>query len=308
MSTRRGYTLIELLVVIAIIAILIGLLLPAVQQVRAAAARLSCQNNLKQIGLALNNYHDFNGRFPPSGTGSTPPDPNRPPRLANHGPWPFVLPYLEQDALFRQYHAEWHWFDPINEAARIMKLKVLQCPSAQQDRIGQGTIDPTITAVGACTDYAPTQKIDPALARIASISPLTDLKGVMCNEIDYPTIKDTAGFQDITDGASHTIIVAEDAGRPTPWRMSQSFPGYIKGGPWASGPNSIILKGYDPASGQSPGTCPINCTNDKEVYSFHPRGANAVFADGSVRFLKSSMSIQVLAALVTRAGGEVMED
>jgi prepilin-type N-terminal cleavage/methylation domain-containing protein/prepilin-type processing-associated H-X9-DG protein len=309
MSTRRGYTLIELLVVIAIIAILIGLLLPAVQQVRAAAARVSCQNNLKQIGLALNHYHDFNGRFPPSGTGPVPPDTMIPPKFANHGPWIFVLPYLEQEAIYQQYRLERHWFDSVNEPARMKQVKVLQCPSARQDRIGQGAIDPLMNpGVGSCTDYAPTQRIDPLLIQSGLISARVDTTGVMCNEVEWPAMKVTARVEDIIDGTSHTIIVAEDAGRPTPWRMGQSFRGYVKGGPWASAPNGISLKGYTPASGQSPGACAINCTNDKEVYSFHPRGANAVFADGSVRFLKSSMTIQVLAALITRAGGEVVED
>src|SRR5438094_9843692 len=101
-ARRRGFTLIELLVVIAIIAVLIGLLLPAVQKVRAAAARMKCANNLKQLGLAIHNYHDSNGKFPPGAVGPRPGVAGTS-GLKHHALGSYLLPYLEQDALFRQY-------------------------------------------------------------------------------------------------------------------------------------------------------------------------------------------------------------
>src|SRR5262249_60695701 len=115
-------------------------------------------------------------------------------------------------------------------------------------------------------------------------------------------------LKDITDGTTNTILLTEDAGRPRQWLAgSRSGPdNALAGGPWTGGANPIIVQGSTPDGGSRPGPCPMNCNNDREVYSFHAGGANAVFADGSVRFLRAGMSIRVLAALVTRAGGEVV--
>src|SRR5260370_20545238 len=136
-NQRHGFTLIELLVVIAIIAVLIGLLLPAVQKVREAANRMACANNLKNLGLALHNYHDAYGTFPPGAVG---PVGSAFPQLKQHGLGTYLLPYLEQDALFRHYRWDVSWFDPPNQPVVNTPLKIWQCPSAQVNPIQDGSL------------------------------------------------------------------------------------------------------------------------------------------------------------------------
>jgi prepilin-type N-terminal cleavage/methylation domain-containing protein len=304
MRTRRGYTLIELLLVTAIIAVLIGLLLPAVQRVREAAARASCQNNLKNIGLALLHCEATCRRFPPAGTGLPQPDS----RYPNHGPWPSLLPYLEQDALARIYDLRVSWFDPPNEVARTTHVRILQCPSAPDaDRLGAGAVNPDVNpAVGSLTGYAPVSGITAALNESGLVNRVGDLRGVMVVEPDIRNPTGSVGVMGIQDGTSNTILVAECAGRPTYWLMGRDYPDYTPGGPWASGANTINVAGVDRTTGQKPGACGINCSNYKEIYSFHSAGANVVLADGGVRFLRADINIGVLAALVTRSGGEAI--
>ena len=305
-APRTGFTLIELLVVIAIIAVLIGLLLPAVQKVREAAARLHCQNNLKQIGLALSNFEVAYGRYPVSST--TVP--------LRHG-WPAVtLPFLEQEPVRNIYTLNAHWHDPANETARMTKVPTFLCPSANTGRVGRSVVagEAGSPFAGAAWDYTNVSVVGTALLAY----------------LEYPN---PAGYADIwwgvigsrgsavnqiTDGLSNTILVAEDAGRPEYWvkgrRVTDEVPtvyggagpGEVFGGVWADHQKGFGVEGTTADGRATPGPCAVNCTNSFEVYAFHPGGANAVMADGSVRFLPASMPIRTLAALCTRAAGEVV--
>ena len=127
-SRRIGFTLIELLVVIAIIAILIGLLLPAVQKIRASANRMSCSNNLKQLGLAMHNYHDTNGFFPASSYTTGKPAPGNPSGTF-HSWRAFTLDYIEQGNVGRMYDKNQNWFAPDNLFAASTPIKTYICPS-----------------------------------------------------------------------------------------------------------------------------------------------------------------------------------
>jgi prepilin-type N-terminal cleavage/methylation domain-containing protein/prepilin-type processing-associated H-X9-DG protein len=306
-TRRRAFTLIELLVVIGIVAILIGLLLPAVQKVREAANRMKCQNNLRQIGLACHNYENTYGTFPPGTVGPQAGVPGTS-GLTSHGLGSYLLPYLEWEQLFQQYHRDVSWYHSSNQPAVNTQLPVWQCPSAGAKRVMDGSL-PTIplpaespfNGTAACGDYAGTSRIDLALAVLGRVDRASSYDGIL-------QANRTTCMAEISDGTSTTILMAECAGRPTLWRAGKPVPNqWLNGGPWAS--RSLLFgRGATPDGAAFFGDCAINCTNDREVYSFHPGGANAVFADGSVHFLKATIDIRVFARLVTRAGGEVVSD
>jgi prepilin-type N-terminal cleavage/methylation domain-containing protein/prepilin-type processing-associated H-X9-DG protein len=309
---RRGFTLIEILVVIAIVAVLIGLLLPAVQKVREAANRLACTNNLKQLGLGLHHHHDAEGTFPPAfvnkgryGTTSF---------NFTHGWAAFVLPYVEQASLSKLYRWDFPVYTVENQPVVSRHLKVFKCPSTpERDR--HMTFGPFafFGTRGACGDYTIALGVDAGLAELGLVDPVSDYRGALTH-VPTPALTPTLNatptrLADISDGTSNTVLLAEDAGRPRRWLARQSGQDQaLEGGPWNHFKGGIVLQGKTADGMLSLGKCPINCTNNGEVYSFHVGGANAVFADGSVHFLRESMSIRVLAALITRAGGEVVPD
>ncbi len=301
-SRSAGFTLIELLVVIAIIGILIALLLPAVQKVREAANRLKCANNLKQIGLALMNYHDSYGAFPPSQISKAP----------THSWSAFVLPYLEQDNLARAYRWDVAWNNQANQPVVTTPLAVMQCPSTPAlnrfDNLGG-------SRTAAAGDYAAVASVASSLAARKDLLPVrpASLLGV-------PSKDEAVRLTDVRDGSSNTVMITEDAGRPVHYLHSGMGPansdpgggnvavtnGRVLGAGWADPTADIPLHGFTPDGLHAPGPCPINCTNNNETFSFHPGGVNAVFADGSVRFVSATIHIDTYAALITRDGGEVI--
>jgi prepilin-type N-terminal cleavage/methylation domain-containing protein len=307
---RSAFTLVELLVVIAIIGILLGLLLPAVQKVRDAANRISCANNLKQIGLALHNYHDTYGQLPPS---QRPPLPGS----VRHRWVTYLLPFFEQDNLRDRYNLHYSWNDPANREVVATRLKVVECPATPHpDRLDsppEGAWD----AFAATGDYAAITHVDLRLYHAGYV----DTYGLgMLPKNSNPRLAD------VTDGLSNTIMVTESAGKPQLYRGRLAIGSpptpHIDGGAWARPASEIALQGSSADGTIFPGPCGINCTNGEDagtiypnpyygldgtgaIYSFHTAGANAVFGDVSVRFLHQGISIRVLAQLATRAGGEV---
>jgi prepilin-type processing-associated H-X9-DG protein len=313
--------LIELLVVIAIIAILIGLLLPAVQKVRDAAARLKCQNNLKQIGLALHNYESSHGFFPPAYTVLI-----TTPSSTSWGV--YLLPYIEQDNLYKQYNVTAPFSDPGNQAVIATPVKIYQCPAAPNpDRtytdgpVPGAAFVPTwgaapISWTASAGDYTVTTGVRGAtLDSCYSNGGGSDRDGALqATVLPNPSAPLTGTpVLAITDGTSNTMVIAEVAGRPAVYHagklVAPSAP--FMGAGWGdalSGENWFVGSLFDGTEAPNGGPCVVNCTNSRGygLYSFHTNVANVVFADGSVRSLNSSINQCTFAFLVTKKKGEVI--
>jgi prepilin-type N-terminal cleavage/methylation domain-containing protein len=322
---RTAFTLIELLVVIAIIAILIGLLVPAVQKVRAAAARLSCSNNLKQIALAMHNYHDSYGSFPAYGFDFNPAPAGNPfgPQTQGHSAFSLILPYIEQGNLANFTRIDRSVFDPLNlppplgsDTAGQYTIKLYLCPSTPTHSCDYGPYFaqyiPSLAGVPillGATDYAPMQGVYPVF--LSNCSPGyagANPAGIFAQK--GTNITQATRLTDITDGTSNTLLIVEDAGRQTNYIQGKAIPGsYLLNAAWADYNTKVAIAGY---SGDGVtrygGCCVINCNNNNEIYGFHTAGSNAARADGSVVFLQQSMSPGVLGALATMTGGEPVGD
>jgi prepilin-type N-terminal cleavage/methylation domain-containing protein len=332
-SKRIAFTLIELLVVIAIIAILIGLLLPAVQKVRAAAARTQCSNNMKQLGLAALNYESTYGKLPPSLIVDVTPGAGAPYPLNIHAWGPNFLPYIEQDNLAKMYDFRFPFVSsptiipgtPDNQSVIQAQLKVMVCPATPR----VANLIYTDSGLGipwkaSCADYAPNSGINRPtfFGYPANISPYSILSSMRPQIRGPAAILAALGLGpcepltmvQVTDGTSNTILLCEDAGRPDLWIRGQLAKPYVPGksppadgAGWGDYKSEYGLDGVtttlNPLSASEPGNTVINGYNNNETYAFHTGGAMHVFTDGSVRFIRESIDPQQYAALITAQGG-----
>jgi prepilin-type N-terminal cleavage/methylation domain-containing protein/prepilin-type processing-associated H-X9-DG protein len=295
---RRGFTLLELLVVIAIIAILLGLLLPAIQKVREAAARTQCQNNLKQLGLALHGYHDANLRFPPGGVTAS--------ELSWHV---FILPYIEQGNLFNKFDLGPGSFDaasgrgPNKNEHAANRIAMFLCPSSPVERM-ELLNDDEPELIGGPGGVAPytahyygvmgPKGTNPATGQAYGWQNVGGHGGFATQGVLGKDSK--VSLAQVPDGTSNTLAVGElsRTNSPAPDRYRS----------WVRGCDGALACAGCRNVNSPINTPSIDTFNDVAFGSQHPRGANFLLADGSVRFLADSVALAVYKAAASRDGGE----
>jgi len=286
----RGFTLIELLVVIAIIAILVSLLLPAVQQAREAARRTQCKNNLKQMALAVHNYHDVFNLFPGSEVGGTG-------TLNRASMFVAILPYLEQANTFTLYNPALGNASPVNQAAVSQLIPAYLCPSAPLRRqIPIPGCDANNRAPGT---YAVCTGSGDPWGTLAAGNPHN-------GAIVSPPSGRTS-MRDITDGTSNTLLIGEAAWNiPDYLFTSGPCAGQVRWGftYWSSPyPLATAFTTMAPFNAKRGGSAVLS-----RFRSEHIGGAQFALVDGSVRFVSENISQAILDATATRAGGEVLSE
>jgi prepilin-type N-terminal cleavage/methylation domain-containing protein len=324
--THRGFTLIELLVVIAIIAILIALLVPAVQKVRESASQTQCRNNLKQLALACHSFENAYKCLPTLYSSGT-----------NDGWVVQMLPYIEQQALANAYvpyssSNTQGWQNSANANVVMTPIPALLCPT---DNL------PATFTIANNASFGTLARSDYFAFAGASLTAYTHAFGTTAGDLSGPFgpqvsegATPTPGYRfvAIADGMSNTLLLSECGGRPWPFiadstRLTSptqpNYPSYLPTNPsvdtsgaivwaasqgaWAHNNNYNVGSWSVDGEVQNTGACAINCSNYRGVYSFHTGGAFAAFADGTVRMLSTSISEQTFMSVITARGNETVD-
>lgn len=335
---RNAFTLVELLVVIAIIGVLVALLLPAVQAAREASRRSQCQNNLKQIGIGIHNFHDVK-KFLPSSI-----RPQAAPTIRT-GSMVFLLPFIERQDMWDLYDLTKQWSEANNvKNVTGNRVAIYECPSSPKTLKDH---DPSLgtspwSGIVAVGDYGSSLGIDNRLSDPGGAAETglpnyygtgVPLKvqgtGTILSTPDKPTngfLPKNAQitFGDVTDGLSNTIAVFESAGRPLLYRRgtligSDPLVHRVNSGGWCRAATDILFAGSNQTGSAVPGVY-FNRTNGEDVggvtypypfygtegsaqpFAFHRGGSNVVLGDGAVKFINDSVDFGILCSLVTRNG------
>ncbi len=310
-NRKSAFTLVELLVVIAIIGILIGLLLPAVQAAREAARRLQCANNFKQVGLAMHNYHTAHRTFPPG-------------MIVRDGRWPgntscgswtsgtyhgwgwgtFLLPYLEQQAVYNSIDFNAWYSSEQNREAGARRIGVYLCPSDPQDEL-----------VGCCSGWTMGTHPDEDIY-MSNMAGVTDSTDWTCNGIaaKEPQVADGmmgnregVTIAEIRDGTSNTLMIGEVTGGGPGTHKAHFWNtwGLLDTKDGINGPFTIPGGGWPPDESSS-GT--YTGFRNTGFSSFHPGGCHFALADGAVKFIDEMIDISLYRRLGVRADGQLMSD
>ncbi len=273
-GVRPAFTLVEVLVVLAIVGMAAAVLLPAVQAAREASRRAQCASRLRQVGLALAQYESLRGVFPAAFT-----------RRPNHNVLTFLLPHLEQQAVYDRFDLASDWSAAANRAAREVDLAVFVCPTAPGGR-------------RYVSDFAAGTLIT------ASVwNPLV-AAGLIRQRRDWTNLFSATAGQcttaaEVRDGLSQSFMLFECAGRPQSWRLGQLEPGRtITGAAWADDQAPFWVHSL------CNGAQMFGCSNNNEIYAFHPAGANFLYGDASVHFHAQAMAPDVFVSLFTKAAGD----
>ncbi len=325
--SRRAFSLVELLVVVAIIGALVGLLLPAIQAAREAGRRATCTNNLRQLGIALQNFHDARKAFPPgyvSEPGASamgPVDPNFNDAGPGWGWLTFLMPFMEEHAVYDQLNRQFSCWDPANATTVAMTVATFLCPS---DSPGQNPDSgPTMNITD--TNQQPMNVIYGRANYVSSVGSST----LWCSwpvtiQPNGAMYRDsTVRVTDVTDGLSHTVFAGERSRNisDSVWPGIKPGSGHFAYLPFASIGSGGLNTNYDgPGAyvGAHGGPCPyedpvvIHPPNSPyghsdQMQSTHPGGANIVMGDGSVHFYDDDAALSLWVALISRNGGEAVD-
>jgi prepilin-type N-terminal cleavage/methylation domain-containing protein len=315
-----GFTLVELLVVIAIIGILIALLLPAVQAAREAARRAECQNKLKQVGLALHNYHDIQKRFPPGAQENVFKQPKTNTSYIKGTTWMvFILPQIEQQAVYDLYDFTQPYTAEVNNKVGNIEIAAYKCPSGPANRSNNGAERTDDGTFNHTTHYygvmGPSSRANPSKVTIGTAtynyvvgSPTSNsayaTDGILGQYRDNPgsvTTGRKVNFADILDGTSNTLMVGERSNHLPPGQTND-YRSWVRGNNGGSGTTKNV-------------TYPINSTfyngsnnfNDISFGSNHPGGCQFLLGDGSVRFVNETISLNIYKGLASMKHSELAQ-